>query len=471
MATMLKFCLLGDSNVKRNMTPTCCRDRPLLMSAQVVQCGRFEAFQQSLKNVKTDVNVCVVACLSNFIAMTEDTSESVSHRVGPLLDDVFTMISQECESNPARRYLVSPPMYRRSPLWYRDGLPEILNKFSAMSKVYPQSNLGLLPSFPSPVLESDGVHLNPYSGIEYVLHLTNSSENLIKILDSSTEDKQTEAAESTRLLEDRVVALEQDHKRLSCEFDLKMAIKAELDDVSINERSENSFIISGLNKITGRLSGKEWQERAQELVQKTIVELMGGPMKINVVHNSTGPSPNATVTYSVEMEKKDDARAIRSKFGSFFRNGKDSRPAGLSNVSVQNLVTRETRIRISIMKLLASRYLKSNPSGRAQVIGYLPRPLLKLTPPPDSKNKRVLTYNFIEAIQKLPTNFTREETQEITNRAAKSFPGKLRSLFVVLCDDHVTRDRPRQKRAASPTSSGRESRARVSEVADEFEVE
>ena len=32
-------------------------------------------------------------------------------------------------------------------------------------------NVHLLPSFATPAFESDGVHLTPYSGLEFVLHL------------------------------------------------------------------------------------------------------------------------------------------------------------------------------------------------------------------------------------------------------------------------------------------------------------
>ena len=345
MASQLLFSLIGDSNVKRNMTPTACRDRPHMMSAQVLLCSRLEVFKQSLKSIKSESNVCVVACLSNFISSSEDTSESVSHRVGPILDEVFSLLSEECSSNVQRRYLVSPPMYRRSPMWYRDGMAEILKKFSAMAAAYPQSNLGLLPSFSSAALEADGVHLTPYSGLEYVLHLFDSAKLLLASLEAPQETRQSAANEATRLLEDRVVALEQDHRRLSSEVDLSTAIKAELDDVVINERNEDSFIISGLPRISGRLTGKDWQERAQADVQKIIHIIMGSALPILVVHNSTGPSPTAEVSYSVQMVRVEDAKALRFKFGSYFRGGIDARPEALSRVSIQNLVTRATRVR------------------------------------------------------------------------------------------------------------------------------
>ena len=458
------FGLIGDSNVKRNMSPTSCRD-PLMLSSQVIQCGRIEVFKQSLKNIKSEVDVVIVSCFSNFLSSSEETSESVGHRIDPVLDEAFRLIVDECVLHPGRKYLVSPPMYRLSPLWYRDGMSAILSKFSSMARVHAQPNLRLLPSFSSPVLEKDGVHLTPFSGLEFVLHLFDSAKLALETLDAPLETRQVVVAESTRLLEDRVVALEQDHRRLSSECDLNYAIQAEANDAAINERNEDSFIISGLARISGRLSGKDWQTKAKSDVLGVIVTLMGTELGIEVVHNSTGPSPSALVTYSVQMSRVEDAKAIRSRFGKFFSGGRDSRPPSLSQISIQNLVTRATRVRISIMKLLGKRYEARNPSGRSQVIGYLPRPVLKLFPPPEAKSKRILTFSFIKAIQKLPTDFTRDEIIDITKRAAQRFPGKLRSLFVVLSDDMVP-PATRSKRPGSP--SGQQRDGRRARVVDEF---
>ena len=470
MSAQLLFSLIGDSNLKRNMNPTNCVDRPQMTAAQVILCSRFEVFAQSLRNIRQESNVVVLACVSNFLTLSEDTSSTLSHRVDPILDEFFSLVSEDCQTHPDRKYLVCPPMYRRSPLWYRDGLPVILTRFSLMAKSYQQSNLGLLPSFSGHVLEADGIHLTAYSGLEYVLHLFASVRNYLTTVASAPEARQEVHSEAARLLEDRVVALEQDHHRLSSEFDLKTAIKAESDDVTANERTENFIVVSGLSRVAGRLSGKEWQDRAQADVQRVIQAVVGATLPITVVHNSTGPSPTAEVTYSVQMAKVEDARAVRQKFGSFFQGGKDSRPPELARVSIQNLVTRETRIRISIMKLLAQRYLKSNPGAKTQVVGYLPRPILKITPPPEAKSQRVRSFNFIEAVQKLPTNFTKEEVGSIAARAAQRFPGQLRSLFIVISDDMVPTSRPgRSKRAASPTS--RSSQDRRPRVDDEFEPE
>ena len=90
-----------------------------------------------------------------------------------------------------------------------------------------------------------------------MLHLFNSSKELIASINPSVEDRQVTSCESTHLLEDRVVALEQDHCRLSSEVDHATAMKAEFDDVTVNERNEDSFVISGLPQVSGRLTTRE----------------------------------------------------------------------------------------------------------------------------------------------------------------------------------------------------------------------
>ena len=268
-----------------------------------------------------------------------------------------------------------------------------------------------------------------------------------------------------------MMALEQDHHRLSTHVDLKDAIYAESEDFRCNERMENCFVVSGLTSIQGRLSGKEWQERAQADVQVIIQAVLGDARPINVVRNATGMAPNAPITYNVEMKNISDAVAIRSKFGRFFSGGKDGRPSNLSQISVQNSVTKGTRIRISILKLLAKRYESSNPEGKAQVIGYTSRPTLRLTPPPTAKDKRIRIFNYIEAIKKLPTVFTEEEIGAITRRAYAVSPGQLRSTFGILSDDFPgLGSRPaRSKRAASPATSSSGSLERRARVGAEFD--
>jgi hypothetical protein len=427
-------------------------------SAQVVPCTRFEAFRTSIGTVREESSVCIVACVTNFLTSSSQ-SDTLSLRIDPVLRDFFSVIVSECEKNRDRKYLVSPPMYRRSPLWYRDGLPEVLTRFSSSYQKLSTPNLMLLPSFQTPSYENDGVHLNAYSGLEFVLHLFDSSNQLLTTIESTPAVRESQAFESNRSLGDRVVALEQGFNRLSSGFEIKAAIDAELNDFRANERLEDSFVVTGLPKISSGLTGKVWQEKARSDVKSFIGRLLPGlEARVVVVHNITGRSADAEVSYTVKLDKVEDSRSIRAKFGGFFAGGQDRRPQEFKNIGVSNCVTRETRVRIAIMKLLGQRYIDNNPGAKMQVIGYQPRPLLKLTPPSDSGDRKIKSFNFIEAVQKLPCNFSEEEIMPLLKRYGSKYPGRLRSLFVVLSDDLVPRvPRTRSKRGPSPSGSGPES--------------
>ena len=158
-------------------------------------------------------------------------------------------------------------MYRTLPVWYRKGLPEILTLFSQIFTQASSEKMHLLPSFATQEYESDGVHLTPYSGLEFILHLFDSASALLLTLGSSPA-KGVLVQESACVLEDRVMVLEQDHRRLNRVVEKMSATKAELADFRTNERYEDSFIISGLKAIPSELIGKAWQDQA---VNKSIL--------------------------------------------------------------------------------------------------------------------------------------------------------------------------------------------------------
>ena len=214
MASQIRvFALLGDSNVQPHVNKASCRAIPGLKNAQVLPCGHMEIFSETLGKVKDEAQACIVSCLTNFLT-SANGPPTVSARVAPVLQSIVEALAEFCQSQPDRVVLISPPMYRASPLWYREGLPEILNLFSQSFKVNRPNNLYLLPSFPTPAFEADGVHLTAYSELEYVMHLFDSADELFLKLETSPEAVLVQSCESNRVLEDRVMVLEQDHRRL-----------------------------------------------------------------------------------------------------------------------------------------------------------------------------------------------------------------------------------------------------------------
>ena len=83
-----------------------------------------------------------------------------------------------------------------------------------------------------------------------MLHLLDSAQALIDNLSMSSPEVKVKSSESTRVLKDRMMAIEQDHRRLSKVVQHKTAIDCEMSDFRTNERFEDWFLISGLARIS-----------------------------------------------------------------------------------------------------------------------------------------------------------------------------------------------------------------------------
>jgi hypothetical protein len=443
------FSIVGDSNIRRfnvQVNKRACKD---LSDAQVLTVSKLLLLPDVLKEIRSESTVCIVSCITNFLCDAAPGPTSVSSRVEPVLESFRKTLLEACIQFPDRKYLICPPMYRRSPLWYRDGLSDVMKKFSSMMSDCPSSNLCLLPSFSSPDYDADGIHLTQNSGLEFIFHLFDSSKAVLDLAKQPLNTRQIIACETIRALEDRMMATEQDHKRLNLSFEAKMAVDAELADFQENVRNEVFFVISGLPRISQDLRGREWQARAVSDVKKLIQELLGKELPVVVVQNVTGRGTDVTSRYHVKMEFTAHSQEVRSKFGSFFIGGVDRRPSHLKGISISNRVTPGTQVRVAVLRALGQNYEDSNNGGKAKVISYESRPIIRITPPPEVTDRRVRTFTYMEAIRSLPIVFSSDQMSTILKKVDPKFRGKLRSTFVVLDDD-----------ALSKFSSGRNKRVR-----------
>ena len=168
------------------------------------------------------------------------------------------------------------------------------------------------------------------------------------------------------------------------------------------------------------------------------------------VQNVTGAGKNSIVTYQVRMGSVEQSKKIRSTFSGFFTGGKDTRPPALKTVSIRNRVSKATPVRRDLLRLFGERYQESNPGSQFKVLGYDPRPLLKIFPASDASNRRTQTYNYVEAIRSLPTNFSQAELKETLVRVSPKLKGKIKLIFGIIDDDMVrlaTRGRARNEAA------------------------
>lgn len=70
-----------------------------------------------------------------------------------------------------------------------------------------------------------------------------------------------------------------------------------------------------------------------------------------------------------------------------------------------------------------------------QVISHETRTSIKITPAATASDRRIKNFTYVDAVRKLPCNFTPEEVAPIIRRIRPELVGQVRALFVVLCDD------------------------------------
>ena len=456
MAQIRVFSIIGDSNVKRNVTQTNSRACPQLKGCQVLTCHKVQLLDEAVGQLRPESNVCLLACITNFLISSEEDS-MVSKRVEPIFEELCSVLQASCSAHPEMSFLITPPMYRQRPLWYREGLPEILTKFSAFMRDKPV-NLFLLPSFPTPEFEHDGIHLTAYSGLEYMIHLLDSAVSLLDGLTDDCSERLPHATEATRVLEDRVTVLEQDHRRLNKDVELRVASDAELHDYQENVANESFIVLTGCSRISGQ-STKEWQENAKREVGPILRKLMGREVPIEYISNSTGPQPDALIRLNVKLASVEASKAVRVKFGQFYLTGRDKRPEFFKPYSIRNLVTQETRIRIAILQVIGRRYKESNQGSTVKVIGYDPRPILRIIPPQDAQSRRVKSFTFVEAVKKFPTNFSKSDLEFIFSKVGFKQKGLLRSLFICISDDMLPASKKPRQAASSQAAAPEQEQA------------
>ena len=61
------FTVVGDANVRRNMTAMNIASRPSMSTAKVVDCDAAVNLVPALASVSEDTTVCIVQCITSFL--------------------------------------------------------------------------------------------------------------------------------------------------------------------------------------------------------------------------------------------------------------------------------------------------------------------------------------------------------------------------------------------------------------------
>ena len=464
------FTIVGDANVRRNMTGLNIASREVMKTAQVVACDSLSTLDSALIEVRKESSVCIIACLTGMLLTGDDTG-TVSSSVESVLIAFKSKIDAFIAARPTVQVAVAPHLYRHQPFWYQRSLPQITGLFSVVLSNDVHPNLSLLASFSSQDLLPDGIYLTPVSGLHYVLHLFDCTETALRLKASPPDAQAFTVQEVGRQHDDRLVFLEQRHARLDARFDFKFAADAEFRDWMTNRSDEDWCTVTGAARLSPDLLPREWQRAVKKQMTelfKLVLTVTKNNVRFTVLY-VVNPIRNRTTgqtVLNVRLDSAETARRLREIYSGFFGASAPVKlPASLKGISVWNKVTLQTRIRLEIMRQLGRIYQESNgPGSSFKVKGYDPRPLLITTPSSRAGGARQRTFNFIDAVRNLPATFSEEGLIKIYKVIGEHHQGELQSMFVVLRDDdraHVEH-LVRESRKSRPGSSFRPNPATTS---------
>ena len=177
------YAIVGDSNVRRNMTAMNIASRESMTDAKVIDCKDSESLVQALRDVPSDVTVCLIQTITSFL-VTVAFAGTVFGTVDPVLAEFTKIVRSFCTNRPSVQVFLAPPMYQFVPFWYRRHLPEISHQFSTILSSTKLKNLFLLSSPINQELCSDGVHLTPVAGLHYLINLFDEVQRVLLNLGS-----------------------------------------------------------------------------------------------------------------------------------------------------------------------------------------------------------------------------------------------------------------------------------------------
>ena len=177
------YTVVGDANIRRNMTNMNAASREAMTTARVIDCLALATLAQALRDVSADTTVLLVQCITSILVSSPDAG-SVFGTIDPVLGEFNTLVRGYASSHQAVQVLVAPPMYRPNPVWYRRHLPQVAQQFSHVLSAMKPKNLHLMNSSVIQELCPDGIHLTPVAGLHYLLHLFDDAHRILTSVNS-----------------------------------------------------------------------------------------------------------------------------------------------------------------------------------------------------------------------------------------------------------------------------------------------
>ena len=102
--------IIGDANVRRNMTGLNVASREAMKNAQIIDYPGLTPIDQALQEIRSESTICIVAAITEPIVSNGDCG-TVFASVDPVLSSLHASISAYCTSHPDLQVL-NPPSCR-----------------------------------------------------------------------------------------------------------------------------------------------------------------------------------------------------------------------------------------------------------------------------------------------------------------------------------------------------------------------
>ena len=99
MSVSRLFTVVGDLNIKRNMTGLNVASRETMKSAQVIDCVSMATLDDALNDVRKESTVLVIAAFTEFLLSGGDCG-TIASSIDPILAELSTKIKGFCAFRP-----------------------------------------------------------------------------------------------------------------------------------------------------------------------------------------------------------------------------------------------------------------------------------------------------------------------------------------------------------------------------------
>ena len=99
MSVSRLFTVIGDMNIRRNMTELNIASRESMKNAQVIDCVSLVAFDEALSNIRKESSVLIVAAVTEFIMSIGDCG-TVASTIDPVLSELTNKLCGFCLLRP-----------------------------------------------------------------------------------------------------------------------------------------------------------------------------------------------------------------------------------------------------------------------------------------------------------------------------------------------------------------------------------